>query len=283
MTTKIYKSKTPKVYKNKKLNNAEFNTFNLNDYQVFLQLVSKVGGIDELGKYLQSSELPRKHIITAKEFSQMFELDINTTYRVLKTAGKRLARTAITLEKPELFVTQEIPVCSFTEYNNKEGRLTVELNERIMPYLAQVKQRFVLYNLKEVANFGSLYSTRLYELIQEFKDTSWLLKSVEQLRAVFAFDKKFTKYNDFKKYTFGHAVNEINSQYEINLKFTEIKEGRKVIAIRFEFKPTFIRKSVDPRSGNNRNIYIKPKRKAKLQNQEEIIQETLQNQQELPL
>jgi plasmid replication initiation protein len=283
MTTKIYKSKTPKVYKNKKLNNAEFNTFNLNDYQVFLQLVSKVGGIDELGKYLQPSELPRKHIITAKEFSQMFELDINTTYRVLKTAGKRLARTAITLEKPELFVTQEIPVCSFTEYNNKEGRLTVEFNERIMPYLAQVKQRFVLYNLKEVANFGSLYSTRLYELIQEFKDTSWLLKSVEQLRAVFAVDKKFTKYNDFKKYTFGHAVNEINSQYEINLKFTEIKEGRKVIAIRFEFKPTFIRKSVDPRSGNNRNIYIKPKRKAKLQKQEEIIQETLQNQQELPL
>jgi plasmid replication initiation protein len=210
-------------------------------------------------------------------------VDINTTYRVLKTAGKRLARTAITLEKPELFVTQEIPVCSFTEYNNKEGRLTVELNERIMPYLAQVKQRFVLYNLKEVANFGSLYSTRLYELIQEFKDTSWLLKSVEQLRAVFAVDKKFTKYNDFKKYTFGHAVNEINSQYEINLKFTEIKEGRKVIAIRFEFKPTFIRKSVDPRSGKNRNIYIKPKRKAKLQNQEEIIQETLQNQQELPL
>ena len=41
---KLYKSKTPKVYKNKKLNNANFGTYNLNDYQVFLQLVSKLEG-----------------------------------------------------------------------------------------------------------------------------------------------------------------------------------------------------------------------------------------------
>ena len=50
-----------------------------------------------------------------------------------------------------------------------------------MPYLAQVKEKFVLYNLKEIANFGSLYTTRLYELIQEFKETGWRLKSVDQL------------------------------------------------------------------------------------------------------
>jgi hypothetical protein len=40
---KLHKRKTPKVYKNKKLNNANFGTYNLNDYQVFLQLVSKLG------------------------------------------------------------------------------------------------------------------------------------------------------------------------------------------------------------------------------------------------
>lgn len=261
MVAKIHKNKTPKVYKNKKLNNADFNTFNLNDYQVFLQLISKVGGVDKVGKYLQPEEIQRRHILTAREFSMMFEIDINTTYRVLKTAGKRLARTAITLEKPDLFVTQEIPVCSFTEYNNKEGSLTVEFNERIMPYIAQVKQRFVLYNLKEVANFGSLYSTRLYELIQEFKDTGYMVKSLEQLRTVFSVVNKFVKYNDLKKYTFGHAVEEINSQYEIDLRFEEIKEGRKVVAIRFEFKPTFTRKAIDPMTGTTRNHYIKPRRK----------------------
>lgn len=259
--TKLIKSKTKKVYKNKKLNNANFGTYNLNDYQVFLQLISKIGGVDESGKYLQPQELQRKHTLTAKEFSKEFNLDINTTYRVLKTASSKLARTAITLEKPELFEIWDIPICEFSKYNMKEGSLTVTFSVHIMPYLAQVKQKFVLYNLKEVANFGSLYTTRLYELIQEFKDTGFVLKSVVQLREIFAVGKKFKLYADFKLRTFAHAVDEINSQYEIDLKFKEIKEGRKVVAIRFEYKPTFTRRAVDPHTGKERNIYIKPRSK----------------------
>jgi plasmid replication initiation protein len=275
---KLYKSKTPKVYKNKKLNNANFGTYNLNDYQVFLQIVSKLGKVDIHGTYKQANELERTHILTAKEFSAVFGIDINTTYRVLKTAGKKLARTAITLERPDLFVTQEIPICSFAEYNNKEGSLTIEFNEHIMPYLAQVKQKFVLYNLKEVANFGSLYSTRMYELIQEFKDTGWIIKSIAQLREVFAVGKKFPDYNNFKRYTFAHAVDEINSQYEIDLRFEEIKEGRKVVSVRFEFKPTFTRKGYNPTTKKYVNVMVKPKRKSK--NNDDPPSN--QNQQELP-
>lgn len=259
--TKLVKSKTKKVYKNKKLNNANFGTYNLNDYQVFLHLISKIGGVDELGKYLQPQELQREHILTAKEFSQQFGVELVSCYRILKNAGKQLMKTSITLEKPDLFVTQEINVCAMVEYQHKEGAIKVEFTPNIMPYLAQVKQKFVLYNLKDVANFGSLYSTRLYELIQEFKDTGWIMKSVEQLREVFAVGKKYALYKDFKQRTFAHAINEINSQYEIDLTFEEIKERRKVIAIRFEFKPTFSCRAVDPYTGKERNIYMKPKSK----------------------
>jgi plasmid replication initiation protein len=279
---KLHKSKTPKVYKNKKLNNANFGTYNLNDYQVFLQLVTKLGKVDESGIYKQPQTLERKHILTAKEFSQAFNVDINTTYRVLKTAGRKLARTAITLEKPDLFVTQEIPICSFAEYNNKAGSLTIEFNEHIMPYLAQVKQKFVLYNLKEIANFGSLYSTRLYELIQEFKDTGYIIKSVAQLREIFAVGKKFTKYNDFKKYTFAHAVDEINSQYEMNLSFEELKEGRKIVSIRFEFNRSHKAHGYNPATKQMVNITVKPKRKAIKDNDSSIFPPTHLNQQELP-
>lgn len=260
--TKLIKSKTRKVYKNKKLNNANFGTYNLNDYQAFLLLISKIGGVDQSGKYLQPQDLQRNHTITAKEFSKEFNLNIDNVYTVLKRVAKRLTETSITLEKPELFVTQHIALCSQTEYNYKEGSLSVEFTPNIMPYLAQVKQKFVLYNLKEVANFGSLYTTRMYELIQEYKDTGFVVKSIAQLRDVFAVGKKFKLYADFKLRTFAHAVDEINSQYEIDLKFEEIKEGRKVIAIRFEFKPTFTRRAVDPYTGKERNIYIKPKAKS---------------------
>jgi plasmid replication initiation protein len=260
-TKKSLKSKTPKVYKNKKLNNANFGTYNLNDYQVFLQLISKIGGVNESGTYLQPEQLQREHTLTAKEFEEMY--NVENAYPILKKAGTKLMQSFITLEKPELFETWQIAICQTAKYNHQQGSLTIKFNEDIMPYLAQVKKKFVLYNLKEVANFGSLYSTRLYELIQEFKDTGWLIKSVDQLREMFAVGKKFPDYFDLKKRTFAHAVDEINSQYELNLRFDEIKEGRKVVAIRFEFKPTFTRRAVNPQTGKERSIYVKPKRKTK--------------------
>jgi plasmid replication initiation protein len=169
-------------------------------------------------------------------------------------------KTSIILEQPDLFQTWEINVCSMAKYNHHEGSITIEFTDRIMPYLTQVSRKFVLYNLKEVANFGSLYTTRLYELIQEFKDTGYIVKSVEQLRTVFAVGNKYVEYRDFKRYTFLHAANEINSQFDMKLSFEEIKDGRKVVAIKFNFVPTFIIHGVD-KMGNPKNVYVKPKRK----------------------
>ena len=255
---KVLKSKTSKVYKNKKLNTANFGNFTHNDYQVFLHLVSKIGGVDKVGKYLQPEQLQREHILTAREFSEVFNTDIDNSYKSLHKACKKLMKTSILLEKIELNEIWEINVCSTAKYNKKEGRITVEFTDRIMPYLSQVKQKFVLYNLKEIANFGSLYTTRLYELIQEFKDTGYMIKSVVQLREAFAVGNDFKKYNDLKKRTFEHACQEINDNYKLNLGFEEIKEGRKVVAVKFVFKKTRIHKIIDQKTGVEKNFYEKP-------------------------
>ena len=274
---KILKSKTSKVYKNKKLNTANFGNFTHNDYQVFLHLVSKIGGVDKVGKYLQPEQLQREHILTAREFSEVFNADIDNSYKSLHKACKKLMKTSILLEKIELNEIWEINVCSTAKYNKKEGRITVEFTDRIMPYLSQVRQKFVLYNLKEIANFGSLYTTRLYELIQEFKDTGYMIKSVVQLREAFAVGNDFKKYNDLKKRTFEHACQEINDNYKLNLGFEEIKDGRKVVAVKFVFKKTRIHKIIDQKTGVERNFYEKPvpqNKKAKTINSD-VLEEQL--------
>jgi plasmid replication initiation protein len=256
---KVFNSKTPKIYKNKKLNTANFGNFTHNDYQVFLHLVSKIGGVDKEGKYLQPEQLKREHVLTASEFSKISNTDIDNSYRFLSKAVEKLMKTDIKIEKPENGSIIRVNICSQAEYVKKEGRINVEFTDRIMPYLAQVKQKFVLYNLKEISNFGSIYTTRLYELIQEFKDTGYMIKSVEELRESFAVDKKFKAYKDFKKYTFDHACSEINKIYQMNLGYEEIKEGRKVIAIKFVFRKTKITKRYNQHTGVAKNVYEKPK------------------------
>ena len=256
----VLQSKTLKTYKNKKLNTANFGDFTHSDYQVFLHLVSKIGGVDSSGKYLQPENLQREHVLTASEFRDVFNSDINNCYRFLNKACKKLMKTSITLEKIELNEVWEINICSTAKYNKKEGRITVKFTDDIMPYLAQVRKRFVLYNLKEIANFGSLYTTRLYELIQEFKETGWMLKSIDQLRKVFAVgDNKFKLYGNFKAKILNHACKEINDNYDMDLRFEEEKKGRKVVAVKFFFKKTLVHKVTNQKTGISKNVYQKPK------------------------
>ena len=255
----VFNSKTPKLYKNKKLNNANFGNFTLNDYQVFLHLVSKIGGVDEFGKYLQPEQLQREHLLTAKEFSDIFEVDIHTCYGILKKALDKLMKTDIKVERIELKEVWRINICSMAKYNKGDGYILIKFTDDIMPYLSQVTKKFVLYNLKEISNFGSLYTTRLYELIQDFKETGWMLKSISQLREAFAVGDKFKAYRDFKIKTFAHACQEINDNYDIGLRFEEQKEGRKVVAVKFFFKQTIVTQVTNQKTGKTTNIYSKPK------------------------
>jgi plasmid replication initiation protein len=274
----LLNSKTDKIYKSKKLNTANFGNFTHNDYQVFLHLVSKIGGVDKLGKYLQPEQLQREHVLTAKEFSEVFNADIHNSYKSLHKACKKLMKTSITIDKLELNETWEINVCSTAKYNKKEGRITIEFTDRIMPYLAQVKQKFVLYNLKEIANFRSLYTTRLYELIQEYKETGWMLKSLKQLRESLAVGSSFKLYGDFKRYTFSHACQEINDHYDMDMRFEEIKEGRKVVAVKFLFKKTLVHKVTNRKTGIEKNVYVKPKARKRIKKKKESIPEVLEGQ-----
>ena len=104
-----------------------FSDYTLNDYQIFLHLVSKLGKVDVVGKYQQPEQLERIHTLTAKEFSTIFGLDLKSTYRVLQKAASKLIKSSIRLEKPELFSTWEINICSMVEYNHKVRDISIQI------------------------------------------------------------------------------------------------------------------------------------------------------------
>ena len=250
--------KEVQVYKNKKLNAADFDNFTLNDYQVYINLLGKIGGVDNQGNYLPPEKLKREHILTAKEFSENFNTDIKHCYRAIKEAVNKLMKTDIKIERTVGNGYKRINVCSQAEYNNHKGSITVRFTEEIMPFLAQVTEKFTLYNLKEVSQFRSIYSLRLYELLQDFKDTGYMILSIKKLKEFFAIGDKFKLYADLKRKTFGHAVEEINATYKMNLKFEEIKEGRKVTTLKFTFNKTKIDKRYNNQTGKYTNEYTKP-------------------------
>lgn len=236
ITQTIKKHKLPTIYKHNKLNTANFGNFTLNDYQVFLHLVSKICGINNNLEYLKSQDLLREYKLTAKEFSVVFGVSLDNCYTLLKQAIDKLMKTDIKVEKLELRETWRINICSMAKYNKKDGYITIQFTDSIMPYLTQVRARFMHYHIKEISSFRSLYTTRLYELIMEFKSTGFCVKSITSLREILAVGDNYKLYGHFKAKTINHACIEINRIYpEINLSFEEIKEGRKVVRIQFTF------------------------------------------------
>lgn len=253
----LYDSKTPKVYKSPKLNQSNFGDFTHTDYQVYLMLLSKLGGVDKNGKYLQAEALKREHTLSAKEFGQIFKMAPQNTYVALKKAVNKLLKTDITVPEDGTTSYWRINVCSQAKYVKDEGKIEIQFTDSIMPYLKQVKERFMVYNLADISNFKSIYATRLFELLQEFKETGWMLKSLDELRHSFAVGGQYPKYANFKARTIVPACEEINKNYHMKVRFEEIKEGKSVTAIKFIFKPVIVLKSINENTGETKTRFTK--------------------------
>jgi plasmid replication initiation protein len=249
-----------KVYKSKKLNQAGLGNLNLSDYQIFLQLISQIRNVDAVGNHLAVDQLQRTYTLTAKDYANQFNVDIKNAYVMLKKSVNKLMKTDITIPPDLLNVEVQINICSMAKYHNNDGYIEIKFTDDIMPHLVKVKSKYLLYNLKEIANFGSLYTTRLYELIQEFKTTGYIIRTIESLRKLFETGLKYKEYKNFKAKCLTHAINEINTQYPtINLSINEIRTNRAVTSIELIFNKTYLIQSINPITKQPKNVQIKPK------------------------
>lgn len=250
--------KLNKVQKSNQLNQANFSDFSLSCYRVLLNLISQIQRNDNNGNQLQLPVVARECTLSAKDYSEEFNLAGNTAYEILKEATDKLMKTSFSLKTDRGIL--KINVCSQTHYVEKEGRIDIRFTEEIMPHLAELGQNFTMYNLKEVSQFSSIYTTRLYELLMQFKTTGIVDISIENLRFRLGCVSTLKQYTHLRQRAIDHAVQEINSQYEMNLNYSEIKVGRKVGRLIFKFKPTLVHLAYDPVKKKMRSQLTRPKK-----------------------
>lgn len=286
----VFKSKTKKIYKHNKLNKASFSDFNLNDYRVYLNAIALLGGVDAKGKYLQPEILPREYTLSAKEFSQQFNIELKHAYSILKQSIDKLRKTDIKIERPDMFTTTYINICEMVQYNHREGTITIEFTQRIMEYLKQRdKIHFTLYNLKEIADLNSIYSVRIYELIQQWSTKGSIIFRINKdeqnpdktcWREILGIaSDQYKSYADLKRKVFTHALEEINAKTAYTLTMKEEKEGKKVVRVRFDFAPDIIHAGYD-KDGVYRTRHQKPKKES-TSISEEVKTDANSDQQEL--
>lgn len=254
--------KQVKVYKSNELNEANFNDYNLSVYRVFLTILAKMQRHDINGNPLPLEKLSRYCTLSAKEYEKQFPSVGNRAYEILQQATKKLMKTSITLPYDDKNII-EINACSSAIYKKSDGIIEIEFTDKIMPHLKVLEGKFTMFNLSEIAGFGSIYTTRIYELLMQYKTTGRLETSIPNLREKIGCTKIFKQYAHLKQRAIQHAVDEINSQWTLDLTYQEIKTGRTVTDLVFTFKPTFTRKAYDPISKKMRTQLTRPRRKTK--------------------
>ena len=227
-------NKELKVTKSHELTQANFSEFSLSSYRVFEHILAKLQHYDQENNLITLSLSDRNVSLSADEYATEFGVDQSHVYGILKFAVDQLMKTSYSIKSGKNIL--KINVCSQAYYRSETGIIDIRFTEEIMPHIAGLAEKFTMYKLNDLSGLDSIYSTRLFQLLMQWKTIGEFKISIPDLRFALGCTNKFKLYGHFKQDVFGHAVNEINRKFDINLTFKEIKTGRPVTDILFKFK-----------------------------------------------
>lgn len=179
----------------------------------------------------------KEYTFKVADFIEKLELKGQSAYSQLKAATKLLRSRYFTVRYKDNNGDNHELITGWindADYNEDSGTITFSLSKKLKPFLLQLKEYFTVLELDNLMQMKSIYSTKIYELLKQYKKIGSRTFELEDLKKKLAIDKKsYDIYNNFKRKVLIVAKEEINEKTDIKVEFDEIKEARKVVAIKF--------------------------------------------------
>lgn len=126
---------------------------------------------------------------------------------------------------------QERPGSESQEY------IDVSIHPEMKPMLLELGKNFTAYDLRNVARLGA-NPVRLYELLKRFEKIGKRKLEIDDLKRMLELENEYPNFGQFNQSFIKPAVKEINEFTDLNVyRVDQIKEGRKVVALYFYFRP----------------------------------------------
>lgn len=191
---------------------------------------------------VREDEELKPYVITIKELSELINVPASNLYRDIDAITDDIIKNPVYIRemkngKTERFV--KIPWVEWCEYKADTG-VAIKLNERLKPFLLNLKEHYTQYSLQEVLVMKSVYAIRLFEVLNgKVMSRSipmngiHVILSVDELRECCSCEDKYFPFSNLKKKVIDVAVREINRVTLYDLSFTYVKKGKSVEAIDF--------------------------------------------------
>lgn len=148
-------------------------------------------------------------------------------------AVERLASTTYTIyhsrKKYEIY-----PIFARIAYDN--GIISACLNPKLKPYFLQLRREFSLRSLPEFRSLSSIYSQQIYRFLCSIRALDDTTVEIERLHFTTTAPESFKQnFKEFRRRVLEPAEKEINEKTSLKYRGEPIRQGRKVVAVRFIF------------------------------------------------
>jgi plasmid replication initiation protein len=183
--------------------------------------------------------------VTAAEYAESFAVALPTAYTQLKEGGKELYQRSITFFQESHNRNGKPLACTRTtmrwigraEYHDGEGWIEVHWWPDVVPHLTGLRKQFTKVQLEQASALRSTYSWKLLELLMKFKGTGWAEYTIEDFaESMEASEKQRANFAAIRRKIIEPAVKELQEKDGWAIKWEPVLAGRKVKAVRFEFR-----------------------------------------------
>ena len=182
--------------------------------------------------------------ITAAEYAEIADCEMNVAYRALASAGRNLYNRSITFFAPH-FKRNGRPAgetinhmrwVGRAKYYRQEGWIELSWWPEVLPHLTGLRKNFTSYQLKQATALRSIYSWKLLELLQRFQGTGWAEYPIDDFCiSMEATQKQRANFNNIRRRIIEPAVKELMEKDGWIIVWEPVKRGRRVAAVKFKF------------------------------------------------
>lgn len=219
------KQKKTTVVQHNKLIQSNYRT-TLQEKRIILWVMSQIKFEDKDFK---------RYILKISDFAKMLGFNNNhNIYKEVEGITSKLLSKVIHIEEPDEKKLIQTSFFSSAIYKYGEGTVEFTFDPSLKPYLLALRNNYTSLSLNTVIQFTSQYAIRIYELLKQYSTIGFRIIDLKELKSYLGIPaSEYQLYSSIKNRILKFAERDINNKSDINFSYIEIKNGKKVSALKF--------------------------------------------------
>ncbi|WP_208373126.1 replication initiation protein [Helicobacter pylori] len=234
----VKKSQKYLITQDNRLIYAKYGDITANEIKVFYYVVSKLNSINDKG--FEVCEIPISEILGEALGHENMDANYLHIKKLCESLlGRYFLDETLSIDPETNKAVNEftgMPMFKILKYKDGEATIKYQLNDCLKPYLLGLERSFTQIPLQHIVPINSGYAIRIYQmLLSELKQNrNEVEMELLYLQDVLCVPKSMYIFGSFKQKILNPSLEEINCHTEIVAEATPIKEGKKIVRLKFE-------------------------------------------------